>query len=173
MSSQRSSADLSDDALTWTEKQGLIEGDTSLPKWDRRRFHPSTHLVTAYLSNSIMLIITLVLAIKLAQRPYLDPTVGVYCEHPSLYSLFLSFILFICFYLNLWLTDDDQHPPTKPSSISKRTNSAPLCSRRRHIWVIRLMKPIDSGKTYTIVSTDKLAPDDHEKWPKFTCANAR
>ena len=89
--SRRSSADLSVDTVTFTEKRGLIYGDSSLPKWVRREPRLSAHIVTLYLSNTALLIITLVLAVRLAQRPFLDPTVGVYCKYLLSYYLILSF----------------------------------------------------------------------------------
>ncbi|KAL2705719.1 hypothetical protein AAEP93_000969 [Penicillium crustosum] len=78
MISRESSSDLSEECIIETEKDSLVDHSHYKPKRRRSWSASRAHVVILYVMNILLLVVAGVLVSQLAQRPFQDPTVGVY-----------------------------------------------------------------------------------------------
>lgn len=84
MISRESSSDLSEECIIETEKDSLVDHSHYKPKRRRSWSASRAHVVILYVMNILLLVVAGVLVSQLAQRPFQDPTVGVYCKNFTL-----------------------------------------------------------------------------------------
>ena len=94
MASQRSSKEYLDDCTVDPEIESLVDHhDYRYPKRHaptRAWFYSKIHIISLYISNMVFVIVCFGLMFRLTNKPFQDPTIGVYCTY--LAEIMKSFI---------------------------------------------------------------------------------